>query len=136
MALRLTILGILMVFLSHSQLYQDNILELVMATSFHILATSLSCSNMYWPVVPEKKQDYSYSSALNTIYVLLQSVLQLRELATGTLCKTFPLPVGTVIGYAGKKKHKEIFYQFTSFLTPGIIYHCDLEKKDLEPEVS
>ena len=68
--------------------------------------------------------------------MFLQSVLQLRELATGTLCKTFPLPVGTVIGYAGEKKHKEIFYKFISFLTPGIIYHCDLEKKDLEPEVS
>jgi prolyl oligopeptidase len=68
--------------------------------------------------------------------VFLQSVLQLCELSTGTLCKTFPLPVGTVIGYAGKKKHKEMFYKFTSFLTPGIIYHCDFEKKDLEPEVS
>jgi len=41
LALRLTILRFLMVFLSHAQLCQDNILELAMPTSFHILATSL-----------------------------------------------------------------------------------------------
>jgi prolyl oligopeptidase len=68
--------------------------------------------------------------------LLLQSILQLRELSTGALLKTFPLPAGTVTGYSGKKKHTEIFYQFTSFLNPGIIYRCDLEKNELEPEVS
>jgi prolyl oligopeptidase len=73
----------------------------------------------------------------NTAYVnVVQSVLQLRELSTGALLKTFPLPAGTITGYSGKKKHTEIFYQFTSFLNPGIIYRCDLEKNELEPEVS
>jgi len=41
LALRLTILRFLIVFLNHSELCQDNILELAMPTSFRILATSL-----------------------------------------------------------------------------------------------
>lgn len=65
----------------------------------------------------------------------LQHILKLHCLNTGNVLRTFPLDVGSVQGFSGKKKYSEIFYQFQSFLTPGIIYAIDL-KKENEPRVS
>lgn len=54
---------------------------------------------------------------------------------TGNLLKQLPLDVGTVQDFSGDKEHSEIFYLFTSFLTPGIIYTADLLQKEIEPKV-
>jgi prolyl oligopeptidase len=62
-------------------------------------------------------------------------VLQIRDLTSGKLVTQLPLDVGTVTGFSGKKKFSEIFYQFASFLTPGVIYRCDLTKPQVQPEV-
>lgn len=51
----------------------------------------------------------------------VKNILQLHDLATGAHLKTFPLEVGSIVGYSGQKKDSEIFYQFTSFLSPGKI---------------
>ncbi|XP_046416785.1 prolyl endopeptidase [Neodiprion fabricii] len=64
----------------------------------------------------------------------VKNVLQLYSLETGQLLRTFPIDVGTIVGFSGDKKYSEIFYQFTSFLTPGIIYTMDL-KDDAEPKI-
>ncbi|KAF4092027.1 hypothetical protein AMELA_G00016200 [Ameiurus melas] len=78
----------------------------------------------------------TYSSFLCVCYLHdVKSVLKMHELASGEELKTFPLEVGSIVGFTGRKKDSEIFYYFTSFLSPAIIYHCDLTKTPLQPHV-
>ena len=66
----------------------------------------------------------------------MQSVLILHKLEDGSFVKNIPLDMGSITGYSGRKKDTEIFYSFTSFLTPGIIYHCDMTEEEISPSVS
>ena len=59
----------------------------------------------------------------------------LHELEGGSFITNFPLELGSVTGYSGKRYQTEIFYSFVSFLAPGLIYHCDLSQPDLKPVV-
>lgn len=60
----------------------------------------------------------------------VKSVLQVHSLQDGKFLSKFPLEIGTIVGFSGKKKFSEIFYHFVSFLTPGIIYHYDFAKEN------
>ena len=59
----------------------------------------------------------------------------LHNLADGQFVKDFPMDVGSVSSYSGKRYHTEFFYGFVSFLTPGIFYRCDMTSDDLVPMV-
>uniref|UniRef100_A0A672R2W6 Prolyl endopeptidase n=1 Tax=Sinocyclocheilus grahami TaxID=75366 RepID=A0A672R2W6_SINGR len=63
----------------------------------------------------------------------VKNVLKMFHLSSGEEIRTFPLDVGSIVGFTGRKQDSEIFYSFTSFLSPAIIYHCDLTKEPLQP---
>merc|ERR1712071_531349 len=56
----------------------------------------------------------------------VKTVLQLRDLHSGELLKVYSIDVGTVTEFSGKTSSSEFFFNFTSFLTPGVIYRCDI----------
>jgi prolyl oligopeptidase len=51
----------------------------------------------------------------------------------GSLVREIELPgIGSVQGFGGKKKDKEIYYTFTNYITPGIIYKLDPQSGDTQ----
>ncbi|XP_064846650.1 prolyl endopeptidase-like [Oncorhynchus masou masou] len=78
----------------------------------------------------------TYSSLLFVCFLHdVKNVLKMYRLSSGEELRTFPLDVGSVVGFTGRKRDSEIFYYFTSFLSPAVIYHCDLTKEPLHPHV-
>lgn len=65
----------------------------------------------------------------------VKNQVYIHDLPSGNQLSQLPLEVGTIVGYSGKKKDSEIFYQFMSFLTPGIVYRCDMSNDSFQPKV-
>ena len=62
----------------------------------------------------------TYSSLLFVCFLHdVKNVLKMYRLSSGEELRTFPLDVGSVVGFTGRKRDSEIFYYFTSFLSPG-----------------
>jgi len=58
----------------------------------------------------------------------VKNQLFVHNLSDGKRILQLPLDVGTITGCSGRRKDEEIFYKFTSFLTPGIIYHYNISE--------
>ncbi|KAM8840668.1 prolyl endopeptidase isoform 2-T2 [Spinachia spinachia] len=93
-------------------------------------------------LIPQHDKDVlGFVSCANQHYLVVNYVhdvkdtLQLCELSTGRLVRELPLDVGTVSAVSCKRTQSELFYKFTSFTTPGVIYHCYLSVSDPQPSV-
>ena len=82
-------------------------------------------------IVPQGKDKLEHANVINDSFVLgylkdAQTEVRIHDLS-GKLLHTVDLPgIGTAEGFAGKRKDKETFYAFTSFITPTTIYRYDL----------
>ena len=65
--------------------------------------------------------------------LILKHVIKVYSLHTGDPVepKELFLPVGSIVqSMSGKREHKELFYSFSSFITPGTIYHFDFHSME------
>ncbi|XP_014662098.1 PREDICTED: prolyl endopeptidase-like [Priapulus caudatus] len=93
-------------------------------------------------LIPEHSNDVlEWATCVNGNVLVLcyiedvKNAVYLHDLETGKQLKKLPLDVGAVTGYSGKKDHNEMFYYFTSFLTPGTIFHYDFSETNPVPKV-
>ena len=83
-------------------------------------------------LVPQGKDKLNSANVLNDSFVLAylkdaQTEVRVYDLK-GTFVRNVDLPgIGTADGFGGKRKDKETFYAFTSFIVPTTIYRYDLE---------
>ncbi|XP_058098413.1 uncharacterized protein LOC131243234 [Magnolia sinica] len=103
------------------------------APRYKLVRVDLREPSVWTDVLQEGEKDVLESAkAVNGNQLLVsylsdcKYVLQIRDLETGLLQHPIPLDIGTIYGISGKRKDHEVFISFTSFLTPGIIYRCNL----------
>ncbi|CAN6461909.1 unnamed protein product [Victoria cruziana] len=111
------------------------------APKYKLVQVDLKDPSSWADQVEESEKDVLESAlAVNKTQLLVtylsdvKYVLQLRELRTGKLLHNLPIDIGTIYGISGKREDSEVFIGFTSFLTPGIIYRCQLKDCDV-PEM-
>lgn len=84
-------------------------------------------------VVPEGKDKLEGSSTIDNLFLLsylkdAKTEVRVHDLK-GKFLRNVDLPgIGTAQGFGGKRKDKETFYAFTSFISPTTIYRYDPEK--------
>jgi len=104
------------------------------AQNFKLVTIDLSSpSESNWvDLVPEGEDVLEWATGVAgdkiiTCYMHdVKNTMQLRDLSSGEQIYSFPMDIGSVTGFSGDIRHKEMFYKFSSQITPGTIYHIDL----------
>ncbi|KAK9672894.1 hypothetical protein RND81_12G132800 [Saponaria officinalis] len=99
-----------------------------------LVRVDLNNPSVWTDVIPESKKDLLESAhAVNENQLLLRylsdvkHVLEVRDLESGSLLHRLPIDIGAVDGINARRGDSVVFFKFTSILTPGIIYQCDLK---------
>jgi prolyl oligopeptidase len=81
-------------------------------------------------LVPQGPDKLQFASVVNNTFLVgylkdARTEVHVHDL-TGKVLRNVDLPgIGTAVGFTGKRKDKETFYAFTSFISPTTIYRYD-----------
>ncbi|KAM0041630.1 putative prolyl oligopeptidase [Helianthus debilis subsp. tardiflorus] len=104
------------------------------APKYKLVRVDLNEPNTWTEVIPQSENDVLDTAvAVNESQIVVsymsdcKHVLQLRDLKSGALLHNLPISIGSVDAVSARRKDSLFFIAFTSFLTPGTIYQCNLE---------
>ncbi|ESQ34759.1 hypothetical protein EUTSA_v10006924mg [Eutrema salsugineum] len=111
------------------------------APKYKLVRVDLKEPSNWTDVIAEHEKDVLSTACVvngNQLVVSYMSdvkhILQIRDLKSGSLLHRLPVDIGSVGGVFARRKDTTFFFRFTSFLTPGVIYKCDLSNE--APEVT
>ncbi|XP_050365033.1 uncharacterized protein LOC126783580 isoform X2 [Argentina anserina] len=106
------------------------------APKYKLVRVDLKKPTAWTDVIKESEKDVLESaSAVNGTQMIVsylsdvKYVLQIRDLKSGSLVHQLPIDIGSVTGISGRREDSTIFFGFTSFVTPGVLYQCNLENE-------
>ena len=104
------------------------------APKYKLIRVDLKEPTIWTDVLQEAEKDVLESAcAVNGNHMIVsylsdvKCVLQTRDLKSGSFLNQLPIDIGTVYGISARRTDNVVFIGFTSFLSPGIIYQCNLE---------
>lgn len=112
------------------------------APKYKIVRVDIENPAVWSDVIPESQTNVINSvdcvnmNQLLVCYISdVKHVLQIHDLETGEFIRRLPIEIGTVNATSGTRYDPEIFFNFTSFLTPGTVYKCDLSAAEPKLQV-
>ena len=106
------------------------------APKYKLVRVDLKEPTVWTDVIKESEKDVlesAYAVNGNQMIVSYLSdvkyVLQIRDLKSGSLVHQLPIDIGSVTGISSRRENSTIFFGFTSFVTPGVIYQCNLNNE-------
>jgi prolyl oligopeptidase len=112
------------------------------APRYKIARVNIESPLEWCDVIPESDANVVHSvDCVNVDQLLVcyisdvKHVLQIHELGSGKLIRRLPIEIGTVSATSVRRYDPEIFFSFTSFLTPGTVFRCDLSAPEPAVEV-
>lgn len=103
------------------------------APKYKLVRVDFEKANSWADVLPESEKDVLESAcAVNGNQLIVsylsdvKHLIQVRDLKSGSLLHQLPIDIGTVYDISARREDNVVFISFTSFLSPGIVYQCNL----------